>query len=108
MKKLFRRAFGGGGNRSEARDIVREAIKVVDAKTQRGIEAKSVSGEVTKLLGHYGTKVVSEIEDVKALRRQDDKSVTGIVVLVDSSDEHESIVGWAFQPNNETDLDAKM
>ena len=27
--------------------------------------------------------------------------------MVDSSDEHESIVGWAFQPNNETDLDAK-
>ena len=27
--------------------------------------------------------------------------------MVDSSDEHESIVGWAFQPNNETDLDVK-
>ena len=39
-----------GANLSAAHDI--EAIKVVDAKTQRGIEAKSVSGEVTKLLGH--------------------------------------------------------
>ena len=28
--------------------------------------------------------------------------------MVGSGDEHESIVGWAFQPNNETDLDAKM
>ena len=52
MKSLFRRAFGGGGNRSEARDIVREAAKqlgseaakVVDAKMPRGIDAWSVSG----------------------------------------------------------------
>ncbi len=28
--------------------------------------------------------------------------------MVDSGDEHESIVGWVFQPNNETDVDAKM
>ena len=28
-------------------------------------------------------------------------------LAVNSSDEHESIVGWAFQPNNETDLGTK-
>ena len=33
----------------------------LDAKMQRGEEAESVSGEDTKLLRHYGTKVVSEI-----------------------------------------------
>ena len=27
--------------------------------------------------------------------------------MVDISDEHEFIVGWAFQPNNETDIDVK-
>ena len=79
MEDLFRRAFGGGGNRGEARDIVRGAAKQLrseaarcglDAKTQRGIEAKSVT----------------EIN------------------FVNSSDDHESIVGWAFQPNNEKSI----
>ena len=44
----------------------------LDAKMQRGKEAKSVS----------------EIKDDKTIRRKDDK-----------------LVGWAFQPNNETDPD---
>ena len=76
MKSLFRKRLRGGGNRSEARDIVREVGKVV--------------------------------KDDRAIGRQDDKFETEKVVLVDSGDEHESIVGWAFQPNNETDIDAKM
>ena len=44
----------------------------LDAKMQRGEDAKSVS----------------EIKDDKTIRRKDDK-----------------LVGWVFQPNNETDLD---
>ena len=56
----------------------------LDAKMPRGIEAKSLSKEDTKLLRHYGTKVVSEIN------------------FVNNCEEHESIVGWAYQPNNET------
>lgn len=41
----------------------------LDAKTPRCEEAESVSEEDTKLLRHYGTKVVSEIKDVKTIRR---------------------------------------
>ena len=86
MKKLFRRAFGGGGNRLEF-------------SLQRGEEAK----EVTKLLRHYGTKVVSGIKDDRTLSRKDDKSVTEIN-FVNGGDEYESIVGWGFQPNNEKSI----
>ena len=83
-------------------------MKYDKAARQLGSEAaKVVSEGVTKLLGHQGTKVVSGIKDDRTLRREDDKFETEIVVLVDSSDEYESIVGWAFQPNNETDIDAK-
>ena len=32
------------------------------------------------------------------------ESVTKLI-LENSSDEHESIVGWAYQPNNETEID---
>ncbi len=83
----IRRAFGGGGKRLES-------------SLQRGEEVE----EVTKLLRHYGTKVVSGIKDDRTIRRKDDKFETEKVVLVDSSDEHESIVGWAFQPNNEKSI----
>ena len=69
MKKFnFRRAFGGGGKRHEARDIVCGA------------------GEAAKFL-----------KDDRAIRREDDKSETEKVVLVDSSNEHESIVGWGCE-----------
>ena len=77
-------AFGGGGNRL--------AISL-----QRGEEAE----EDTKLLGHYGAKVVSGIKGDRTIRRKDDKFETEKVVLVDSSSEHESIVGWGCYPNNE-------
>ena len=53
-----------------------------------GIEAKSVTKEDTKLLRHYGTKVVSEIN------------------YENSNNERKPIVGWAYQPNNEKPIQA--
>ncbi len=50
------------------------------------------------------TKVVSGIKVVKTISRKGDKSETEIVVLVDSSDEHESIVGWGCYSNNEKSI----
>ena len=38
-----------------------------------------------------------KIKVAKTLRRKDDKSETEIIVLVDSSNEHESIVGWGCE-----------
>ena len=40
-----------------------------------------------------GVLAAKVIKDDRTLRREDDKFETEIVVLVDSSDEHESIVG---------------
>ena len=37
------------------------------------------------------------VKDVRAIRRKDDKFETEKVVLVDSSSEHESIVGWGCE-----------
>ena len=62
MFKKLRRAFGGGGNRSEVRDIVRgvgeaakqlrsQAAKLLDAKTPRCEDAKSVS-EIAAISRH--------------------------------------------------------
>ena len=42
------------------------------------------------------------VKDVRTIRRKGDKSETEKVVLIDSSSEHESIVGWGCYPNNET------
>ncbi len=59
-----------------------KAAKVLkDDKTIRREDDKSVSEEVTKLLGHYGTKVVSGIKDDKALKHKDDKFETEIVAI---------------------------
>ena len=44
--------------------------------------------------GELAAKVV---KDDRTIRREDDKSVSEEVVLVDSSDEHESIVGWGCE-----------
>ena len=44
------------------------------------------------------------VKDVRAIRRKDDKFETEKVVLVDSSSEHESIVGWGCYPNNEKSI----
>ena len=46
---------------------------------------------------------VSVMEDVRTLRREDDKFETEIN-FVNGGDEYESIVGWAFQPNNEKSI----
>ena len=40
----------------------------------------------------------------KTIRQWDDKSETEKVVLVDSSNEKETTVGWVYQPNNETTI----
>ena len=72
MKKKFRIAFGGGGNRSEARDIVREAAK------QLGSGAAKVGRHC---YADNETKVVSEIKDVKMIRRKDDKFETEIIAI---------------------------
>lgn len=40
----------------------------------------------------------------KTIRHWDDKSETEKVVLVDSSNEKETTVGWVYQPNNETTI----
>ena len=112
MRNLFRIAFGGG-KRRRIRDIVREAAKQLrseaarcglDAKTQRGIEAKSVSGEVTKLLRHYGTKVVSGIIDDKAIGRQDDKSVSEIVAISRHSEGNNNLIPKNLMTSNQLDL----
>ena len=62
--------FGGGGNREEVRDIVRGV----------GEAAKQLGSEVVRVGRHcYAdseTKVVSEIKDDRAIRREDDKSET--------------------------------
>ena len=51
--------------------------------------------------GELAAKVV---KDDRTIRRKDDKFETEKVVLVDSSDEHESIVGWGCYPNNEKSI----
>ena len=88
---MERHALRGGGNREEVRDIVRGA----------GEAAKQLGSEVVRVGRHcYAdseTKVVSEIKDDRAIRRKDDKFETEKVVLVDSSSEHESIVGWGCE-----------
>ena len=85
----------GGGNRGVARDIVRGAREA----------AKQLGGKAAKVGRHcYAdseTKVVSEVKDDRTIRRKDDKFETEKVVLVDSSSEHGSIVGWGCYPNNE-------
>ena len=43
------------------------------------------------------------LKDDRTIRREDDKSVTEIN-FVNVGDEYESIVGWAFQPNNEKSI----
>ena len=68
--------LSGGGYRGGAR--------LACLLMQRCIEAKSVTKEDTRLLRHYGTKVVSEINSIN--RRN----------------EHESIVGRDCYPDNET------
>ena len=45
-----------------------------------------------------------KIKVAKTLRRKDDKSETEKVVLADSSNEHESIVGWGCYPNSEKSI----
>ena len=62
----------GGGNRHGVRDVVRGA----DLAAKRDLDAKRQ-------------------------RCEDAESVTELI-LENSSDEYESIVGWAYQPNNET------
>ena len=62
--------FRGGGNRGEARDIVRGAREA----------AKQLGGEAAKVGRHcYAdseTKVVSEVKDDRTIRRKDDKFET--------------------------------
>ena len=80
---------GGGGNRYGVRDVVRGAdlaAKLLDAKRQRCEEAEPLSKEDTKLLSHYGTKFVSEIN------------------FVNNCEEYESIVGWDCYPNKEKSI----
>ena len=62
--------FRGGGNRLES-------------SLQRGAKVgrHCYADSETKLLRHYGTKVVLRIKDVKAIRREDDKSETEIVAI---------------------------
>ena len=69
---------------------------------EREVISRRYADNETKLLRHYGTKVVSGIKDVREIRRKGDKFETEKVVLIDSSNEHESIVGWGCYPNNET------
>ena len=67
---MERHALRGGGNREEVRDIVRGV----------GEAAKQLGSEVVRVGRHcYAdseTKVVSEIKDDRAIRREDDKSET--------------------------------
>ena len=56
-----------------------KAAEVLDAKMPRCEDAKSVSEKVTKLLRHYGTKIVSGIKDDRS--QYDKKSETEIVAI---------------------------
>ena len=107
------------------RDIVREAAKQLgsgaarcglDAKTPRCEDAKPVTENTKSILAPMageeaivherlasvtsagaGELAAKFVKDDRTLRRKDDKFETEIVVLVDSSDEHESIVGWGCE-----------
>ena len=76
---MERHASRGGGKRHGARDVVRGADLAV------------------KQLGSQAAKLDL---DAKRQRCEDAESVTELI-LENSSDEYESIVGWAYQPNNE-------
>ena len=83
MKSLFRKHLRGGGNRSEARDIVREAAK------QLGSEAAKVGRHC---YADSETKVVSEIKDDRTIRREDDKSKTEAISR--HSEAHSQSAEW--------------
>ena len=75
MKSLFRKRLRGGGNRSEARDIVREAAK------QLGSEAAKVGRHC---YADSETKVVSEIAAISrhSERLAKESSNTNLIQLV--------------------------
>ncbi len=111
----------GGGKRHG----VRVACLFDDfaAKQLRSQAAKSVTGNTELILAPMAGEEASVherlasvtsagegeiaakfVKDVRAIRRKDDKFETEKVVLVDSSSEHESIVGWGCYPNNEKSI----
>ena len=67
--------FRGGGNRGEARDIVRGAR---EAAKQLGSEAAKVGRHC---YADSETKEVSEIKDAKAIKRKGDKFVSGKIAI---------------------------
>ena len=62
--------------------------KRLESSCQRGEETE----EDTKLLRHYGTKVVSKIKDVRTIRRKDDKSETEAISR--HSEAHSQSAEW--------------
>ena len=100
MKSLFRKRLRGGGNRSEARDIVREAAKQLGS----GATHVALCNKIGPYFRHWCKVLAAKRNlDAKTPRCEDAWSVTEIN-FVNSSDDHESIVGWAFQPNNEKSI----
>ena len=99
--------FRGGGNLRDAslepKTALEAAKRNLDAKMQRGIEAKSVT-ENTK-------SILAPMAGEEAIVHERLVSVTSAgagELAANSGDEHESIVGCGCYPNNETDLDVKM
>lgn len=74
----------------------------------RQISIFTITGLVTVygivVLGYPMMKAAKFFKVDKTIRQWDDKSETEKVVLVDSSNEKETTVGWVYQPNNETTI----
>ena len=96
--------LSGGGNRREARHIVREIE----------LAAKQLGSEAAKVGRHcYAdseTKVVSEIKDAKTLGRKDDKFKTEIVAISRHSErlaKESSLLQYKAATKNENNLTEK-
>ena len=83
--KGIKKSFRGGGNRLES-------------SPQRGEEAIVHERLARVTSAGEGEITAKFVKDVRSIRRKGDKFETEKVVLVDSSNEHESIVGWGCYP----------
>ena len=90
MQEEFQRAFGGGG-------------KCLESSPQRGEEAIVHERLASVTSAGEGNIAAKSLEVDKSVSRWVDKSETEKVIICNSSNVHESIVGWGCDPNSETE-----
>ena len=105
-EKFIKKSFRGGGNLEDAgldaktaleaaKQLGSEAAKVVDAKTPRCTDAKSVTGNTKSILAPMAGEEAIVHERLVSVT-----SAGAGELAANSGDEHESIVGWDFYPQH--------